>query len=104
MLATLLDELGISGWVLKINSVGSASDRPKYIETLRKALEPVVGQMCEDCQRRAVTNPLRVLDCKVPHDQPFIDALPKIADSLDEASTAHFAAVCAALDLAGVQV
>jgi histidyl-tRNA synthetase len=82
--------------------VGSASDRPRYVETLRKALEPVVAQMCEDCQKRAVTNPLRVLDCKVPHDQPFIDALPKIADSLDENSKAHFAAVCAALDRAGV--
>ena len=102
MLATLLDELGISGWVLKINSVGSASDRPAYIAKLKGALEPVVGQMCVDCQRRAVTNPLRVLDCKVPEDQPFIDALPKIADSLDEASRAHFAAVCAALDAAGV--
>jgi histidyl-tRNA synthetase len=102
MLATLLDELGISGWTLRINSVGSASDRPAYIAKLKAALEPVVGQMCEDCQRRAVTNPLRVLDCKVPHDQPFIDALPKIADSLDEASRAHFAAVCAALDAAGV--
>jgi histidyl-tRNA synthetase len=102
MLATLLDELGISGWVLKINSVGSASDRPRYIETLREALKPVVSQMCEDCQRRAVTNPLRVLDCKVPQDQPFIDALPKIADSLDEDSKAHFAAVCLALDAAGV--
>jgi histidyl-tRNA synthetase len=102
MLATLLDELGISGWVLKINSVGSASDRPAYIAKLKAALEPVVGQMCEDCQRRAVTNPLRVLDCKVPHDQPFIDALPKIADSLDESSRAHFAGVCAALDAAGV--
>ena len=102
MLSTLLDELGISGWTLKINSVGSASDRPKYIETLKAALAPVVGQMCVDCQRRAVTNPLRVLDCKVPEDQPFIDALPKIADSLDEDSKAHFAAVCAALDAAGV--
>jgi len=102
MLATLLDELGISGWVLKLNSVGSASDRPAYIAKLKTALEPVVGQMCVDCQRRAVTNPLRVLDCKVPEDQPFIDALPKIADSLDEASRAHFAAVCAALDTAGV--
>jgi histidyl-tRNA synthetase len=49
-----------------------------------------------------VTNPLRVLDCKVPADQPFIDALPKIADHLDEASKAHFAAVCAALDAGGV--
>jgi histidyl-tRNA synthetase len=102
MLATLLDELGISGWTLKINSVGSASDRPAYIAKLKAALEPIVGQMCEDCQRRAVTNPLRVLDCKVPADQPFIDALPKIADSLDEASRAHFAAVCGALDKAGV--
>ena len=102
MLATMLDELGISGWKLKINSVGSASDRPAYIVKLKAALEPVVSQMCVDCQRRAVTNPLRVLDCKVPEDQPFIDALPKIADSLDEASRAHFAAVCTALDAAGV--
>ena len=102
MLATLLDELGIAGWVLKINSVGSASDRPRYIETLKAALAPVVEKMCVDCQRRAVTNPLRVLDCKVAEDQPFIDALPKISDSLDEASRAHFAAVCAALDAAGV--
>jgi histidyl-tRNA synthetase len=102
MLATLLDELGIAGWTLKINSVGSASDRPDYIAKLKAALEPVVSQMCVDCQRRAVTNPLRVLDCKVPEDQPFIDALPKISDSLDEASKAHFAAVCAALDEASV--
>src|SRR5580658_9296803 len=102
MLATLLDELGISGWTLEINSVGSSADRARYNETLREALVPVVGQMCEDCQRRAVTNPLRVLDCKVPADQPIIDALPKIVDSLDEASLAHFAAVTAALDAAGV--
>ena len=58
--------------------------------------------MCGDCQRRAVTNPLRVLDCKVPEDQPIIDALPKITDSLDEESKDHFAAVTAALDAAGV--
>ena len=58
--------------------------------------------MCGDCQRRAVTNPLRVLDCKVPEDQPYIEALPKMADSLDEDSKAHFAAVMAALDAAGV--
>ena len=102
MLATLLDELGIRGWTLKINSVGSSSDRPAYIAKLREALRPVVSQMCEDCQRRAETNPLRVLDCKVPADQPIIETLPRIADSLDEASKAHFAAVCAALDKAGV--
>jgi histidyl-tRNA synthetase len=58
--------------------------------------------MCGDCQRRAETNPLRVLDCKVPADQPIIETLPVIADSLDEESRAHFAAVTAALDAAGV--
>jgi len=102
MLATLLDELGITGWTLHLNSVGSQADRARYNEVLRAALVPVVGQMCVDCQRRAVTNPLRVLDCKVPADQPIIDALPVIADSLDEASTTHFAAVLAALDAAHV--
>ena len=92
MLATLLDELGITGWTLELNSVGSAADRARYNETLRAALDPVVAKMCVDCQRRAVTNPLRVLDCKVPDDQPIIETLPKIADSLDDASKAHFAA------------
>jgi histidyl-tRNA synthetase len=102
MLATLLDELGIKGWTLELNSVGSPADRTRYNEALRAALVPVVGQMCADCQRRAVTNPLRVLDCKVPADQPIIETLPMIADSLDGESKKHFAAVMAALDAAGV--
>jgi histidyl-tRNA synthetase len=102
MLATLLNELGITGWVLELNSVGSSADRERYNAALREALIPVVGQMCVDCQRRAVTNPLRVLDCKVAADQPIIEALPKISDSLDEDSQKHFAAVLAALDAAGV--
>jgi len=102
MLATLLQELGITGWSLLVNSVGSATDRPRYVQALRAALEPVVGRMCEDCQRRAVTNPLRVLDCKHPEDQPIIAGLPRIWDSLDEGSKEHFAAVCTALDACAV--
>lgn len=102
MLATLLDELCISGWTLEINSVGSSEDRARYNERLRQALVPLAPKMCEDCQRRAVTNPLRVLDCKVPEDQPILEMLPKIADSLDDVSRAHFLAVTAALDAAGV--
>jgi histidyl-tRNA synthetase len=102
MLATLLDDLRITGWTLELNSVGSAADRARYNEALRAALEPVVPKMCIDCQRRAVTNPLRVLDCKVPEDQPIIESLPKIADYLDQDSRSHFAAVTAALDAAGV--
>ena len=109
MLATLLRELGLepasregTGWRLAINSVGSASDRPRYIAALREALRAVAPTLCSDCRQRAESNPLRVLDCKVPEDQPTIDALPKIAEYLGEASRAHFAAVCAALDACGV--
>ncbi|HEV2464880.1 MAG TPA: histidine--tRNA ligase [Acidobacteriaceae bacterium] len=103
MLATLLDELCITGWTLVLNSVGSASDRPRYIAALREALKDKAPQMCVDCQRRAETNPLRVLDCKVPEDQPIIATLPRIADYLDEDSKQHFAAVLSALDACGVK-
>ena len=102
MLATLLDELHIEGWTLELNSVGSSDDRARYNDVLRAALIPVAPRICADCQRRAVTNPLRVLDCKVHEDQAIIDSLPKITDSLDQESKDHFAAVTAALDAAGV--
>jgi histidyl-tRNA synthetase len=102
MLATLLDELGVRHWQLQLNSVGSSEDRKRYNAALRDALAPVKHQMCEDNQRRAETNPLRVLDSKEPADQEIINALPKIADYLDVASAAHFAQVRAALDACGV--
>jgi histidyl-tRNA synthetase len=102
MLATLLDRLGISGWTLELNSVGSAGDRARFNEALRAALAPVVGQMCSDCQRRAETNPLRVFDCKVPADQPIIEKLPRISQFLDEDSRKHFEAVQEILTKVGV--
>jgi histidyl-tRNA synthetase len=90
LLATLLDRVGIVHWTLELNSVGCPADREKFNEALRKALAPVVGTMCADCQRRAVTNPLRVFDCKVPEDQPIIETLPTISQFLDEACRAHY--------------
>jgi histidyl-tRNA synthetase len=102
MLATLLDRLGIAGWNLELNSVGCSNDRGAFNEALRKALEPVVGKMCTDCQRRAVTNPLRVFDCKVQEDQPIIEKLPRISQFLDEPCRTHFAAVQEILKAVGV--
>jgi len=102
MLATLLDRLGISGWNLELNSVGCPNDRAAFNEALRKALEPVVSKMCVDCQRRAVTNPLRVFDCKVPEDQPIINTLPRISQFLDEGCRKHFEEVQAILKAIGV--
>jgi len=103
LLATLLDRLGIENWTLQLNSVGCPNDRAAYNEALRKALEPVVGQMCADCQRRAVTNPLRVFDCKVPADQPIIETLPRISQFLDEPCRRHFEQVQEILKSVGVE-
>ena len=102
LLATLLDRLRIRDWTLQLNSVGCANDRAVYNEALHKALEPVVAKMCADCQRRAVTNPLRVFDCKVPEDQPIIEKLPRISQFLDEPCRAHFAEVQEILKAVGV--
>jgi histidyl-tRNA synthetase len=102
MLATLLDRVGISGWTLELNSVGCAADRERFNAALRQALSKVVDRMDADCQRRAVTNPLRVFDCKVPADQPIIEKLPRIADFLDEPCRQHFAEVQEILKASGV--
>jgi histidyl-tRNA synthetase len=93
MVTELLTRTGLSGFTLLINSVGCHNCRPQYVEKLRAALQPVAPQLCTDCQRRAETNPLRVLDCKVPEDQPLINALPTILDSLCEVCQPHFAKV-----------
>src|SRR5580698_6017700 len=102
MLATLLDRLGIKGWNLELNSVGCPNDRAAFNEALRKALDPVKEKMCADCQRRAVTNPLRVFDCKVPEDQPIIETLPRIGQFLDEGCRKHFKEVQEILKAVGV--
>jgi histidyl-tRNA synthetase len=103
MLTTLLDAVGLTGYTLYINSVGDQNCRPAYNEALRKALAEVKDKMCSDCQRRAETNPLRVLDCKVPEDQPIIEKLPRISEYLDDACKAHFAEVRAILDNMGIE-
>jgi len=63
------------------------------MEALRERLAGVAGQLCVDCQRRATTNPLRVLDCKVPEDQAIIDTLPSILDYLCADCHQHFRVV-----------
>jgi histidyl-tRNA synthetase len=103
LLARLLDRLGIEGWTLQLNSVGCANDRARYNEALRQALAPVKDRMDPDCRRRAVTNPLRVFDCKVPEDQPIIEKLPRISEFLDEPCRQHFQQVQEILRSVGVE-
>jgi len=99
---SLVAELGIARAELIINSVGCADCRPRFQAALLEALGQDVAKLCQDCQRRAKTNPLRIYDCKVPADQPIIDALPHSIDYLDEACATHFAAVRAHLDNWGI--
>ncbi len=98
MVVDLLRRTGLEGFHLIINSVGCSNCRPKFLAMLREALAGVSDKLCTDCQRRVTTNPLRVLDCKVPEDQEIINGLPSILDHLDPACGEHFAAVRAHLD------
>lgn len=101
MLALLVARCGLEAQ-LRLNSIGCPADRTRYQEALRAALAPQIGHMCADCQRRFQTNPLRILDCKVPADQPIIAALPTIEDFLDAPCREHFAELRRLLDAGGI--
>jgi len=103
MVVELFSRVGLENFTLLLNSVGCQNCRPAYIELLREELAKVAPTLCEDCQRRAQTNPLRVLDCKVPEDQPAIDQLPSILDHLCEICRPHFETVQRLLKHRGVQ-
>ena len=98
----ILYEVGIRDFQVLINSVGSKESRARYNEALRVQLQDIAPRMCEDCRRRAQTNPLRVLDCKVPEDQPLIEQLPSILNYLDTADQDHFRRVREFLDDLGI--
>jgi histidyl-tRNA synthetase len=102
MALAYLEGCGLTQYELVLNSVGDAKCRPAYVETLRTALRGQKDKLCADCQRRTETNPLRVLDCKVPQDQPVIESLPRISDHLCDECRAHFAQVRRELELLGI--
>jgi histidyl-tRNA synthetase len=93
MVVEILSRSGLKDFKVLLNSVGDHKCRPVFIAKLREELAGVAEELCVDCQRRAVTNPLRVLDCKVEADQPIIDKLPSILDYLCESCRPHFEAV-----------
>jgi len=105
MVMTFFERLELPGVQLDINSIGHAADncRRGYVAKLREKLQEVKDQLGEDSRRRIETNPLRVLDSKLEHEQPIIEKLPRIADHLCEDCKAHYAAVKKELELRGVQ-
>src|SRR2546427_462193 len=104
LVMTFFDKLGLTGVELDINSIGhhAPNCRPAYVEKLKAALEKVKDQLGADSQRRIETNPLRVLDSKLEHEQAIIATLPRIADHLCPDCASHYAALKRQLEMRGV--
>src|SRR5467141_879820 len=98
-----LREAGISELRLELNSIGDHVCRPAYLDRLREYYRPLKAQLHGDCQRRLETNPLRLLDCKVPQDQAFKAGAPRITDHLCEPCAQAWSQVRRLLDAAGIE-
>ncbi|HXF39219.1 MAG TPA: histidine--tRNA ligase [Blastocatellia bacterium] len=102
MLDWYLNELGITGTELLVNSIGDENCRPAYIARLKEAIRDSLPNLCGSCRQRYETNPLRVLDCKVESCQPYLKELPTITDALCDACQTHFARFREYLDARGI--
>lgn len=88
---------------LEVNSLGCKACRPLFTRALKDFLASREGVLCEDCRRRMRTNPLRVLDCKVPSCRDAVQGAPFVEDSLCDACLAHHERVLACLDALGIR-
>lgn len=98
----LYKDVGITGLTVLLNSIGDPACRPVYVDALVTYYRGHLDEICGDCKVRLERNPLRLLDCKVPHDQPIIAGAPKTSDYLCEPCKAHFASTRSYLDALGV--
>jgi histidyl-tRNA synthetase len=108
MLMTFFKRAGLTRTTLYINSIGDKNCRPQYVELLREELRKFkddatpVARLGTDSLRRIDTNPLRVLDSKLPEEQAIIAKLPRISDHLCDACREHFAKLKEELNLRGI--
>ena len=86
----IFNRLGLKNIKLKINTLGDKETREKYKKLLIDHFNNYKDNLCSDCQRRLVTNPLRILDCKIDREKEFFKEAPKIRDYLSEKSKKYF--------------
>ena len=105
MLMTFFERIGLQGTELSVNSIGHAAEncRRGYVAKLREELAKVKDQLGADSHRRIETNPLRVLDSKLEHEQAIIAKLPRVADHLCDECKTHYAELKRQLDLRSVK-
>ncbi|MEM1250162.1 MAG: histidine--tRNA ligase [Acidobacteriota bacterium] len=97
MLVRFLDRLGFEDLVVRLNTVGNPESRSRYADVVRAHLEPHRQALSEDSQRRLETNPLRILDTKIPAERELLEGLADLSASLSPECRSHFDAVCASL-------
>ncbi|MFW2366470.1 MAG: histidine--tRNA ligase [Desulforhopalus sp.] len=98
----LLQELGLNV-SLELNSLGCPACRPAYRKELVDYIEDRIDALCSDCKRRVDTNPLRVLDCKVPSCREQIADAPSVQDHLCGECEIHLGGVQDGLQQLGVE-
>lgn len=86
-----LQEAGVGEMALELNTLGDAASRRQYRDVLFSYLEGIADDLCSDCQARRLTNPLRVLDCKV--DGPRLTDAPRTVDHLTAGALDHYRSV-----------
>lgn len=102
LLTSLLRRLEVADVLAHVNSLGCAACRPSFRLALQETLAAVSDRLCEDCSRRRVRNPLRVLDCKVPECREAIAGAPSIQDHLCDDCRRDFDLLQNALESLGV--
>ena len=93
-----LKMLGFENVTLKINTLGDEESRNQYKLALKEFFKVKLEHMCGDCHARYETNPLRMLDCKVPEDQKIVEEAPKMRDFLSEKAKSEFLMIQDILD------
>lgn len=94
----ILQKLGLRKEKILLNTIGSNESRKKYVEALRSYFASGINELCQDCQRRLIQNPLRILDCKVDSDHESVKNAPMLADYLSDEDREYFEQVKKALD------
>ncbi len=100
----LLDAWGLTGSKIQVSTRGEPSDRKPVADGLRAALQPHLGDLCEDCQRRIDENVLRVIDCKNENCGKVVDRIPSAIEFMSDASRSYLDQVIQALEAMEIEV
>ena len=99
----VLNNLGLEGLTLKLNSIGSPECRTLYRQAIRSYLKPYLNDLSEISQRRFDKNPLRILDTKIPHEIEILNDIPNVSDSWTPEDKVHFEELKSLLDAMDIQ-